>query len=285
MIVAVLGTGTMGAPIARHLTPRAFREVRAWNRTPERAQPLAEDGVAVAGSVEEAVSGAGAVVTMLADGDAVLEVLDAALPAMDEGAVLVQMSTVGIAATEQIAQRAAERGVVFIDAPVVGTKEPAEKGRLLVLASGPDDAIDRCGGIFEAISVKTLRLGDAGAGTKLKLVVNAWLVSLTEALAETLVLAERLGLDPRQFLHAISGGPLDVKYAHTKGNAMIERSFEPASFALTLAHKDARLVLDAADGVSLPVVEVVAAQMAAAIESGHGGEDMAATYLASCPAP
>lgn len=287
MIVAVLGTGTMGAPMARHMAERAFREVRVWNRTAEKARALEEAGCTVADSIEDAVSGAGAVVTMLTDGDAVLDVLDQALPQMEAGTFLVQTSTVGVAATEAIAARAQERGVVLVDAPVVGTREPAEKGKLVVLASGPDDAIDRCGGIFEAIGLKTFRLGEAGAGTRLKLVVNTWVLSLTQSLAETLSLAEALGLDPRQFLFAIAGGPLDAKYAHTKGNAMADRAFDPPSFALDLAHKDVGLVLEAAGrhGLELPVVTAVAAQMAAAIEAGHGGEDMAATFLATCPAP
>ncbi len=287
MIVCVLGTGTMGAPMARNLCDRAFGEIRVWNRTPEKAQSLSECGCTVAASPAEAVAGAGAVVTMLADGDAVKAVLDEALPAMEDGAILVQASTVGIADTEEIARRAAERGIAFVDAPVVGTKEPAEKGKLVVLASGPDDAIDACGAIFDAIGLKTIRAGEAGAGTKLKLVVNTWILSLVEGLAETLALAGKLELDPKQFLETISGGPLDARYAQTKGAMMLERSFEPASFALALAHKDARLALDAASGagLALPLVEAVAAQMGAAIEAGHGDEDMAATYLASCPAP
>lgn len=285
MIVAVLGTGTMGAPMARKLCERAFGEVRVWNRTREKAEPLAECGCTVADTVTEAVSGAGAVVTMLADGDAVLAVLDEALAAMDDDAILIQTSTVGVEATEQIAAKAAERGVAFVDAPVVGTKEPAENGRLVVLASGPDEAVEACGAIFDAIGLKTVRAGEAGAATRLKLVVNTWLLGMLESLAETVALAQRLDVDPAQFFETIGGGPVDAKYAHLKGAMMVEGSFEPASFALSLAHKDARLALDAAAGadLALPVLEAVAAQMATAIEAGHGDQDMAATYRASCP--
>ena len=287
MRVALLGTGTMGAPMARRIAERAFGEVTVWNRSREKAEPLAEAGCVVAGTVAEAVSGAGAVVVMLSDGDAVLEVLGEALPAMDDGAILVQTSTVGLDATEAIAGRTAERGITLLDAPVIGSREPAENGQLVVLASGPDEAIDRCGGIFEAIGRQTHRLGEAGDGTRLKLVVNTWIVSMTESLAETLALGESLGVEPSRFLDTIRGGPLDAKYAQAKGGLMASREFEPASFALSLAAKDARLALAAAarSDLDLPVLDAASRQMADAVEAGHGAKDMAAMFLTSCPAP
>jgi 3-hydroxyisobutyrate dehydrogenase len=283
MIVAVLGTGTMGAPMAANLAERAFGEVRVWNRSSERAAPLAEQGATVAASVAEAVEGADVVLVMLSDGDAVLSVLDEALPAMGDDAILLQASTIGLEATERAIAKAADRGVAFVDAPVVGTREPAEKGRLVILASGPDEALDRCDAIFDAVGMKTLRLGEAGAGSKMKLVANAWIVSLVESLAETVALAESLDVDPKAFLGMIAGGPLDSGYAQLKGGAMADRSFEPASFALSLAAKDARLVLAAAERgkVSLPVVEAVAQQMEKAVQDGHGDKDLGATFHAS----
>jgi 3-hydroxyisobutyrate dehydrogenase len=284
--LAVLGTGIMGAPMARNLAAASLVEVRAWNRSAGKVQALADDGVAVAASVAEAVDGAGAVVVMLSDGDAVRAVLAEALPAMSADAVLVQTSTVGLDATEAIALEAREHGVAFVDAPVLGTRQPAEAGELVVLASGPDEALDRVAPVFDAIGKATVLLGEAGAGSRLKLVLNAWIVSLTESLAETLALAHSLDVEPARFLETISGGPLDAGYAQLKGKAMAERAFTPASFGLTLALKDARLVLAAAarSELSLPVVEAVAAQMARAEADGHGEEDMAATFLASWPA-
>ena len=287
MKVSILGTGTMGAPMARRIAERAFGEVTVWNRSREKAEPLAEAGCVVAGTIADAVSGADAVVVMLADGDAVLAVLGEALPALQDGAILVQTSTVGLDATEAIAARTAERGITLLDAPVIGSREPAEKGQLVVLASGPDEAIDRCGGIFEAIGRQTHRLGEAGAGTRLKLVVNSWIVSMTESLAETLALGESLAVEPSQFLDTIRGGPLDAKYAQAKGGLMASREFEPASFALSLAAKDARLALAAAarSDLDLPVLDAASRQMADAVEAGHGAKDMAAMFLTSCPAP
>ena len=280
MRVAVLGTGIMGAPMARNLRA-AGHEVSAWNRSPEKA---ALDGIDAAGSIAEAVSGADVVVTMLADGDAVEAVTGEAFAAMD-GAVLAQMSTIGVAATERVAERARAADVPFVDAPVLGTKQPAEQGALIVLASGPDDVRDGVAPVFDAVGAKTLWLGDAGAGSRLKLVINTWLLSLTEGLAEAIALAGELGVDPQTFLDTIDGGPIGAPYAQLKGKLMIDGDFPP-SFPLDLALKDARLALAAAEerGLRLGALAGVAEQMERAVEAGHGREDMAATIHASRPA-
>jgi 3-hydroxyisobutyrate dehydrogenase len=283
MRVAVLGTGIMGAPMARNVRA-AGHDVSAWNRSRERAEPLAEDGIAVAGSVAEAVAGADVVVTMLADAAAVEAVAEEALDAID-GAVLAQMSTIGLDATERLATRAADAGVEFVDAPVSGTKQPAEQGKLLVLASGPEDVRERVGPVFDAVGAKTVWLGEAGSGQRLKLVLNAWLLGMTEALAEAIALAEGLGVDPRTFLETIDGAPVGAPYAQLKGPMMIDGEFPPA-FPLELAAKDAGLALEAAEaaGLRLGALTAVAEQMRRATEAGHGDEDMAATIHASRPA-
>ena len=279
MRVAVLGTGIMGAPMARNLAGAGL-EVRAHNRTRERAEPLAGHGVTVADSPAEAVEGAGVVVTMLSDGAAVGAVTDGL--AFPEGAVWAQMSTVGLEATERLAARAAEAGAGFVDAPVLGTKAPAEQGKLIVLAAGPAEGRERCAPVFEAVGARTVALGDEpGAGTAMKLVLNTWLLALIEGLAESVTLAERLGVDPAAFLEIIDGGPLGPPYAMMKGTMMIERSYEP-SFPLVLAAKDAGLALDAAaaSGLELPALRAIRAQLEKAVEQGHGDADMAAAVEA-----
>jgi 3-hydroxyisobutyrate dehydrogenase len=173
----------------------------------------------------------------------------------------------------------------FVDGPVLGTKAPAEKGELTVLASGPGR--ERLSGAFDAVAVRVVDLGDEiGAASKLKLVLNAWIVALVEGVAETVAFAEGIGVDPRKFLEVIDGGPMGPPYAKLKGTAMIERSFEP-SFTLAMAAKDAALVADAAElaGLELPLPALVRDQMRRAIDAGHGDEDMAATFLAACPEP
>jgi len=284
--IAVLGTGIMGAAMARNLLA-AGMEVRVWNRSREKAEPLADDGARVADSPAEAAEGAGFVLTMLADADAVAEAVggeDGALSTLPDDGVWLQTSTVGIEGQEQLAGVADEHGVYYVDAPVLGTKEPAEQGQLIVLASGPEEVRERCEPVFEAVGSQTYWLGPAGAGSYLKLVTNNWIVGLIGTLAETISLAEAVGVDPSQFLEVIEGGPLGVPYAQMKGQMMIEEEF-PTSFSANLARKDATLVLQAAEtsGLRLPLTEAAAAHFDEAINAGHGEEDMAAIYQAAKP--
>jgi 3-hydroxyisobutyrate dehydrogenase len=279
--VAVLGTGIMGGPMARNLA-RATHSVTVWNRTVQRAEALEEAGVRVASTPVDAVRDAEFVVTMLADARAVEETMieSGALDAMPRGALWIQSSTIGVAATERLAELAGEHGIAFVDAPVLGTKKPAEDGQLFMLASGPEDARKRCEPVFDAISRGHVWLGEAGLGTRLKLVVNSWILCTIENLSETFVLAQTLGVDPRSFLEAISGGGMDMPYAHLKGEAILNQDFPP-SFPLAHARKDVALVLDAAGDLELPLVRATLQQFDRAFELGHGDEDMSAVYYAS----
>ncbi|QIN81674.1 NAD-binding protein [Rubrobacter tropicus] len=280
--VALLGTGIMGAAMARNLL-KAGMEVRAWNRSAEKAEPLAEDGATVAEDPAEAASGADFLLTMLSDADVIESVVgEGALSVLAEGAVWLQMSTVGEEGSERLARLAAENNVAFVDAPVLGTKAPAEQGQLVVLASGPEDVRDECEPVFDAVGGKTVWLGGAGEGSRLKLVVNNWIVGLLGVLAETISFARATGVDPQKFLETIEGGPLGLPYAQMKGSMMIEEDY-PTSFSAKLARKDAGLVLDAAarKGLDMTVAAAVAAHFDEAIASGHGDDDMAAVYVAA----
>ncbi len=282
--VAVLGTGIMGAAMARNLIGAGF-EVRAWNRSPEKAKPLARDGATVVTDPAEAATSADFLLTMLSDADVIEEVVgDGVLPTLAEGAVWLQMSTVGKGGDERLARLASESNVAYVDAPVLGTKAPAEQGQLVVLASGPGEVRDKCEVVFRAVGSKTVWLGEAGEGSRLKLVVNNWIVGLLGVLAETISFARATGVDPRKFLETIEGGPLGLPYAQMKGAMMIDRDF-PTSFSARLARKDAGLVLEAAEGEGLEMVvaRAVAARFDEAIEAGRGEEDMAAVYEAARP--
>jgi 3-hydroxyisobutyrate dehydrogenase len=272
----------MGLGMSRNMA-KAGLNVRAWNRTRERAEPLAGDGITVVDSPTEAVDGADVIVTILSDGDAVLQTAEVFLAAAADDALWLQMSTIGHEATDRCIEIAAERGIAFVDAPVIGTKKPAEEGKLVVLASGPDDTRDRVDPIFDAVGQKTMWVGEAGKANRLKVAVNVWIVALVEGAAESLALAEGLGIDPQLVIDAVSGGPLDLPYLQLKGGMMLERDF-PASFKLGLAAKDARLAAKAAgdSGLDLPLVEAVAERLTAGSDE-HGDKDMAATYLVSSP--
>jgi len=279
--VAVLGTGIMGSAMARNLLS-AGMQVRAWNRTREKAEPLDEDGAEVAGTPAEAAEGADFLITMLPDAGIVEEAAGGdVLSTLAEDAVWLQMSTVGTEGSERLGKLAAERGIAYVDAPVLGTKQPAEQGALIVLASGPEEVREKSQPVFDAVGSKTFWLGPAGAGSRLKLVVNNWIVGLVGVLAETVAFAEATGVDPARFLEVIEGGPLGLPYAQIKGNMMIDGEF-PTSFSLKLARKDAALVLDAAgkEGLRLAVAEAVAARFDRALDAGHGEEDLAAVYRA-----
>jgi 3-hydroxyisobutyrate dehydrogenase len=276
--VALLGTGTMGAGMARNIAAAGL-PLRVWNRTPERARPLA-DVADVVVDAAEAVVGADVVVTMLYDADSVAETMERARGSLAEGAVWLQQSTVGIAGTERLAALADDLGVTFVDAPVLGTKKPAEDGALVVLASGPAEVRKRVAPVLEAIGGRTMWVGEAGAGTRLKLAANAWVFTVVEGVAESMALTRELGLDPRLFLEAVGGGALDAPYVQLKGGAMLEECFAPA-FALRGALKDAGLILEAAEdaGLELGLLPGVRDHFARAVEAGHGDEDMAATWL------
>jgi 3-hydroxyisobutyrate dehydrogenase len=278
--IAVLGAGgTMGSAMARNLARAGFR-VRGWDRSRERAEPLAEDGAEVLDSPAEAAAGADAVLTMVADADAVIESITGALEGKPAAhAIWLQMSTIGERGTDRCIELARERDLTLVDTPVLGTKEPAQKGELVVLASGPPEVRDRLAPVFDVLGKRTMWVGEVGAGTRLKLATNSWLLAVVEGAAETLALAEGLGLDPRLVLEALQGGPLDLPYLQLKGKAMIERSFEP-SFKLVLAAKDASLVEQAARShrLELPLMHAIHERFAQGAQE-HPDEDLSAIFL------
>jgi 3-hydroxyisobutyrate dehydrogenase len=282
--LAFLGTGVMGLPMARNLSQQGF-VVHAWNRTPDKAAPLARDGVQIEQDPARAAAGTPIMVTMLADAEAVLDTAGRALGATDGPETWVQMSTIGLEGTERCRALADERDVTFVDAPVLGTRAPAEQGALVVLASGPESARPVADPVFAAVGSRTLWLGEAGAGSRAKVAINSWVLGVVGVLAETLSLAEGLGVDPQTFFDATEGGALDLPYSRLKGPAMMQRDFSDVSFSLSLARKDAQLALAAAAeaGLTLPMMEGALSRLRRAEQDGHGDEDMAATFWASAP--
>ncbi|WP_116410515.1 NAD(P)-dependent oxidoreductase [Subtercola boreus] len=281
MHITLLGTGTMGAGMARSML-RAGLTVTVWNRHSEKAEPLAEDGATVASSSAAAVAGADVVLTMLFDEQAVTETAAEFLPHLADGAIWMQSATVGVAGTARLAKLAALHGVPFVDAPMVGTKKPAEEGALVVLVSGERASIQSLGPVLDAIGSKTVEAGDElGAASALKLACNAWVASLTAATAQSIQMCRALGVDPALFLHAIDGGPSNTPYAQLKGGMMIDGDFT-ASFAVDGLTKDLGLMQEAATGTALSaaLLEPLHAVFARAGGEGHGSEDIAAVFEA-----
>jgi len=279
--VAVLGTGLIGAAIARNLARKRF-EVRAWNRSAEKARALAVDGVAPFDSAVEAVRDARIVVTVLKDGPAVEEAMAMALPNLRKGSVWLQLSTVGVRAISTISDFAAKNGIVLYDAPVQGTRQPAEQGKLMILASGPESERDAAQSVFDAIGQRTLWVSDTpGASSRLKLALNAFVFALTHGTAEALAIAKGLGINPAHVIEAITGGPLDSGYFQSKGAAMLKGDFI-TNFSVENGVKDAKLLMEAVavTGVRADLAEAGLARFNRVAEAGHDEKDIAASFLA-----
>ena len=236
----------------------------------------------VLASAREAVRDAGVVITMLPTADAVESVIfdGGAAEAFADGCVWAQMGTIGVEATLRIRDRLAAQwpGVMFVDAPVSGSKGPAEQGQLLILASGPAAAADSLRPVFDVIGRKTVWLGEAGRGSQMKLVVNAYLSILIEGVAETMELADRLGIGHQQLAEVIEGGPLDAPLADAKLHKM-DRQDYAAEFPLEWALKDVDLVIEAAGGEAPPLLAALSGQWHAAVAAGHGRQDISAARL------
>jgi 3-hydroxyisobutyrate dehydrogenase len=280
--VAVIGAGIMGSAMARNLVAAGL-ETRVWDRSAEATGALAEAGAVVGSSAADAVKDAGVVITMLPTADVVSSVIfdGAVTGAFAEGCVWAQMGTIGVEATVRTRDRLAalRPGVMFVDAPVSGSKGPAQQGQLLILASGPPAAADAVRPVFDVLGRKTVWLGDAGKGSQMKLVVNAYMSILIEGMAETMELADRLDIGHQQLAEVIEGGPLDAPIADAKFHKMDRRDFA-AEFPLEWALKDVDLAIGAAAGSTPPLLAALSSQWHAAVAAGHGRQDISAARLA-----
>jgi 3-hydroxyisobutyrate dehydrogenase len=280
--VAVIGTGIMGSAITRNLVAAGL-STRVWDQSPSATRPLADAGALVAASARDAVQDADVVITMLPTADVVESVIfdGGVAGAFTDGCVWVQMGTIGVEATLRVKDRlaASRPGVRFVDAPVSGSKGPAEQGQLLILAAGPAAAADAVEPVFDVIGRKTVWLGEAGKGSQMKLVVNAYMSILIEGVAETMELADRLGIGHQQLAEAIEGGPLDAPIAGAKFHKMDRRDFA-AEFPLEWALKDVDLVIGATRGDTPPLLAALSDQWHTAVAAGHGRQDVSAARLA-----
>ena len=274
--VAFLGVGAMGHGMATSAL-RAGIPTVVWNRTPEATKDLAELGAQVAESVGDAARRARLVVTMVTDADAVISIAGAQgmLAALAPSAVWVQMSTIGVAGIERVATmvRTQRPDVTLVDAPVSGSKDPAERGELTIFASGPDEVRARVEALFDALGQRTIWAGALGAGTRLKLVNNTWLAFSSEAIATSVALAHRLGLDTATVVEALVGGPLVSPWQAAKLHRIADGEFS-AQFALSLALKDVNLALQAMEGDRLDVLACLAEEWQQVVDAGLGDRDL-----------
>jgi 3-hydroxyisobutyrate dehydrogenase len=280
--VAVLGTGIMGSAIARSLL-RAGLKTIVWDRSASATAALAEACARPAASPTEAVREARVVITMLPTAEVVRAVMldGGVVEAFAKRAVWAQMGTIGVSATLDTAARVhrLRPDLLFVDAPVSGSKGPAGRGQLVILASGPVEAENIVKPAFSAVGRKTVWLGEAGQGSRMKLAINAYLAILIEAVAETLELADRFGIDHGKLAEAIEGGPLDAPLAGAKLHSMEIGDFTP-EFPLRWALKDVDLALGAAGAEPPPLLAALSPHWRRAVDAGLGDEDISAARRA-----
>jgi 3-hydroxyisobutyrate dehydrogenase len=273
--VAVIGVGTMGHGMAQSALRAGIRTI-VWDRSPEPTGSLAEAGAKVAESAADAARRAAIVITMVPDTDAVVATAldEGMLAALAPGSIWAQMSTIGVAGIKRVAALVSRQrpDVTLVDAPVSGSKDPAERGELTIFASGPDAARARITPLFEALGHQTLWVGPVGAGTRVKIVNNTWLAFGAEAVNASVALAHGLGLGTQVIVEALEAGPLVSPWQSAKLERVVKGDFSP-QFALRLALKDVRLAVDAASD-RLSALNSLAEEWERAVAAGLGNQDL-----------
>ncbi|HDG1700592.1 TPA: NAD(P)-dependent oxidoreductase [Kluyvera ascorbata] len=276
--VAVLGLGAMGHAFAANLLKKGFT-VYGWNRTPGRGDDLVSEGLVQRETAAQAVSDAQVIIAMLTDGDATLAAIRAIAPSCPQNATFCQMGTIGIQETaDAIALLETLRpDMLYLDAPVSGTKAPAENAQILVMASGDQQRAGAAQQVFDAISRGTQWYGDAGNSQKMKLVINAWLISMMQGVAESMQLAKQFGFTPGQLWETLDGGPLAAPYVKGKLEMIRKEDYTP-QMQLQHALKDARLALANAPQGTMPMMNEIVDMWSQASQSGLAEQDLAAVY-------
>jgi len=275
--VGLLGVGLMGSAMGHRLLDRGI-EVIAWDHTPEHARALEERGAERAENPSGVVLDADVVITMLPTAPIILDVVEPLLEDWPEATIWLQTSSVGATEADQLVEVAEAHAVTLVDAPVSGSTHPAEEGELTILASGPDSARASVDPVFEALGSRILWVGEAGMGSRLKMAANHWMIAMTAALAESMHLCQAMGLDQRQFIELLDGGPLGSAYGLQKLDEMRRHEY-PLGFPVRLALKDLELVREVAQSsqAAMPVLDVVLERFMSASE-GHADEDLASVY-------
>ena len=276
--IALLGTGVMGAPIARHLVGAGYA-VTVWNRTMAKAEPLRTVGAVVASSAARAVEGAEAVGIILTDEAAVTDVLvtQGVLGALRDGALVVEMSTTSVAAKRQFGELVRECGGRPVDAPLFGSRMEAERGTLWPVVGAAAADLADAEAFLIPFSERIIHVGDVGAGVALKLAGNVLVLNMVATIAEAIAMLRAHDVDPEHLLDVLAITSFGSPFLIGKGRLMVDRDYEPRA-SIEIAAKDLRLILAAAEavGLSLPTSQATKQSFEAARAQGHGSEDMAA---------
>ena len=279
MKVGFVGLGLMGQPMAKNVAKKGFA-LSVFNRTPEKALPLKEAGASLAASPKEAAMGAEAVVLMLTGPEAVDQVLDGpqgVLAGLESGKTIVNMSTVPPSYSRRLYERLKSRSIVVLDAPVYGSKKPAEEGALVILAGGPQAKVKEMEPLLLSMGKKVVYCGEAGQGSSMKMVVNLLLGIMATGLAEAVNLGQKCGLSTETVLETMLSGPTQCPLFEFKKPMLISDNYG-AQFALKHMAKDLRFILQTADetGAAVPAGHVVFQLYRAAVGRGLSDKDYAA---------
>ncbi|MFN3613212.1 MAG: NAD(P)-dependent oxidoreductase [Rubrimonas sp.] len=277
--IAILGLGAMGARMAANLL-EARHDLAVWNRSPGRDAALVERGARRARSPKDAAAGAEFVIAMLRDDDASREVwtdqAHGALAGLGSGAVAIESSTLSVGWTRALAERCAEAGIAFLDAPVAGSRPQAEAKALIHLVGGEPDIIERARPVLAAMGAALIHAGPAGSGAVLKLAVNMLFGVQVACVAELLALMRRGGLAPDEAFARLSATPVCSPAAKAAGEAMLAGNFAP-QFPVELVEKDFGYAVEALGGADgAPVADAVRRLFVRAMEEGLGNQNLTA---------
>jgi len=277
--IGFIGLGIMGRPMAKNLMEAGY-ELVLYNRTREKAEELAGDGVTVAESPREVAEQSDIIITMLPDSPEVREAVageGGVFEGIKEGSLVVDMSTISPMIAEELAADAGERGVGLLDAPVSGGEPGAEDGTLSIMAGGSEEDFERARPLFDILGKTVVHVGEAGAGQVVKACNQIVVALIIEAVSEALVLGSKAGVDPAKVIEILSGGLAGNKVMEVKKNFFLEHDFDPG-FRIDLHHKDLGIALAAGReyGVALPVTAIVSQMLEALKAKGSGDRDHSA---------
>ncbi len=277
MKVAFIGLGNMGSPMVRHLL-RAGHDVTVWNRTSSKAEGLRGEGVEVGKTAGDAAKDREAVITMLADDNAVDAAVLSSGGVMDQlpkGAVHISMSTISVALSKKLAEEHRKRGHAYVAAPVFGRPEAAEAGKLFIAAAGEASAVERSKPLLEVLGQRVFVIGNKPEmANVVKLSGNFLIASVIESLGEAIALTRKYEIDPHEYVDFLTNTLFAAPVYKTYGALIADEKYKPAGFKLRLGLKDVRLALAAAEAVDapMPFASTMRDHMLTAI--GRGMEDM-----------
>jgi 3-hydroxyisobutyrate dehydrogenase len=284
MKTTVIGLGAMGAGIAGNLF-RAGHLSHAWNRSPERAQAAAgQHGFALADSLENAAAQADLVITSVSADTDLLQVVERLSRVMTAGSVVLDTSTVSIETARRVSERLEAHGIHFLDAPVSGGKEGAEKGTMVMMVGGDDAVLKQLMPVLESISRKVVHMGAVGSGQATKAVNQIMCAGINQAVTEALAFGQHQGLDMDKAVDVVSSGAAGNWFVEHRGRSMTRGVFDPG-FRVALHHKDLKIcqAMLASDDVQLPMVETTLVDYERLMADGHGDEDISALYRVKRP--